>query len=151
MNLKHNANQLGKIRFTGVEKGYEPLEVDVLLDEIIEDYLQIDQLLKDLQSKKEEISEKNQAMAVLQTSLDQLTSDCSKWKDKVGKLEAELSFQKTRTEKLVGQKRVSDTTLDQLNYIKALETELARLGGDPEKIRMTLYKKTIDLNRIKNK
>ncbi len=149
MKLKYSAKKIAKQQFTGVEKGYEPLEVDEFLDGIIEDYLKIDGLVKELDTALQENKEQLSTIESLNKQIQSFQERIKELDDLRIQAQTELAFQKSRIEKALGNFRGFDSSIDELNYIKALETELVQLGGDPDKCRKHLYKKSIDLSRIK--
>lgn len=149
MGLKYNAKEIAKIEFGGVEKGYEPLEVDQVLDEIIDDYQQIDKLVSELSLLKEQLSLKENSISVLKEKISTLENKVKELEDVKIEIETELSFQKNRVERALGTKRDTGSALDSLIYIEELEKKIVELGGDPVEIRSKMYRKTIDITKIK--
>ena len=149
MELKYTAKEISKIEFSGVEKGYEPLEVDKVLDEIMLDYQQLDKLIEEISLLKEQLSLKNESIISLEDKIKTLQNRIKELEDLKVEIETELSFQKTRVERALGTNRDTDSALDSLIYIKELENKLVELGGDPVEIRSKMYRRTIDITKIK--
>ncbi len=140
MNLKFSAKKIVNYKFTGVEKGYEPLEVDLFLDNIAEDYMQIDNLVDELTNAQNE----NQSKQVI---IDDLHKEIAKLKKQIDDLkyanmqvEAELDFQKSRIDGAIKSKREFSSSIDLVNYINVLEKELVEHGGNPDDCRKNMYK-----------
>jgi len=149
MGLKYSAKEIAKIEFSGVEKGYEPLEVDQVLDKIMEDYLYLDKLTNEVSLLKEQLSVKDDSIRELEEKNKCLQKRIKELEDLKVEIETELSFQRTRVERALGTKRDADSALDSLIYIKELENKLVELGGDPVEIRSKMYRRTIDITKIK--
>lgn len=149
MELKYNAKEIDKIEFSGVEKGYEPLEVDQVLDDIMDDYQQLDKLISELDLLKEQLSLKEESINGLKEKIVALENKIKELEDTRIEIETELSFQKNRIERALGTKRDTSSALDSLIYIEELENKLVELGGDPVELRSKMYRKTIDISKIK--
>ncbi len=149
MELKYSAKKIAKVQFSGVEKGYEPAEVDEILDDIIADYLVIDDLAKKLDIALQDSKDKDDEIERLHQQITALEARIKELDDLRMEAETQLAFQKRRIDEAMDNSKDFGSNLDQINYIKALETELVRLGGDPDNCRRHLYKKPVDLSRIK--
>ena len=147
MKLKHSSKELNRIRFNGVEKGYDPLEVDQILDEIIDDYKKMDALVHEITNLEHVILLKEQEIRAQNEQVASLLKESEAQKEKYISLQAEYTFQQKRLENLGDGKKISISSLDQLNYIQALETELAKLGGDVEKCRRGIYRHPISVQK----
>ncbi len=105
-------------QFKGVTNGYDPLEVDTFLDEVLKDYALIETSVvlsvKDYQNLNNQIKELN---------------------SKNENLEIELSKAKTRLHGIKETDVVSKDNIDILKRINALEKFLFEHGFDPNKIK----------------
>ena len=142
MKLKYSGQDIAKIEFSGVEKGYEPLEVDRVLDDIITDYQIIDKLDEELTILKDKLALFQQENSSLKDEINNLKKRIKELEDEKVDKEAEFSFLKSRVEKALGDSRDIDSAIDNLIYIKELENKLVSLGGDPSLIRANMYRKT---------
>ncbi|MFA5283158.1 MAG: DivIVA domain-containing protein [Bacilli bacterium] len=104
--------------FTKNVKGYDPLEVDKFLDEVILNYA-------DLEKKN---SEQDARIKQLQHLLDYKKDECSK-------LQVENVRMKNRLDKIEPTRNVTSDNLELLKRIDALEKVLYKLGQDPSKIK----------------
>ena len=152
MHLKLSPKQIAKVKFSGVEKGYDPLEVDEYLDQIIEDYQQIAPLLKKMEEQEKMILSQSTEIARLKDELSDAQTKIKDQDDARFDLEAELSFEKSRVEnalKKFHELGEVDTLLFYLNYISSLETELTALGGDIRKCKATCNRKASQIAKKK--
>lgn len=104
--------------FKSSYKGYDPLSVDLFLDEIIKDY-------KTVELKK----------SLLDKDLENALKEKQELIKKIRDLDSELAKYKARYSDL---KPTDNVNLDNLNYIRrinALETFLFKNGFDPSKIK----------------
>lgn len=147
MKLKHSSKELNRIRFNGVEKGYDPLEVDQILDEIIDDYQKVDALVQEIANLEHVMLLKEQEVQTRNQQIASLLQENETQKEKYIALQAEYTFQQKRLENIGDGKKILNSSLDQLNYIQALETELAKLGGDVEKCRRGIYRHPISTQK----
>ncbi len=99
-------------------KGYDPLEVDRFLDDVIASFSFFETRVVQLESKLKE----NQAL------LEGKISECSK-------LQVENVKLKNKLQKIEPLNNVSSDNLDLLRRIDSLEKALYKLGEDPSKIK----------------
>lgn len=152
MPLKFTPNQIVKAKFSGVEKGYDPLEVDEFLDKIIEDYQQFDPILRQMEEQKETISKQKLEIEKWKKALLEAKDQIKDKSNELLSVYAELSFQKSRIEKALKKFHELgevDTVIGYLNYITALETELTSLGGDVRKCKANCNRKAIQMPKKK--
>lgn len=140
MNLKFSAKKIVNYKFTGVEKGYEPLEVDLFLDSVAEDYMQIDNLVYALEKAQNDSQNKQVIIDELHEKITQLKKQIDDLKYANMRVEAELDFQKTRIDGAVKSKREFSSSIDYINYIRVLEKALVEHGGNPDDCRKNMYK-----------
>lgn len=99
-------------------KGYDPLEVDVLLDQVIADYRLFEKSLSD----------RDEYIAELETLV-------KKHRDQISILEIENAKHRQRLENIKDEGKVSMQNVVYLKRIDVLEKELYRKGVDPSKIK----------------
>ena len=150
MPLKFTPNLILKAKFSGVEKGYDPLEVDEFLDQIIEDYQQFTPILNNREEQEATIAKQKAEIEKSKKDLLDAQSKIKKMGEEQLDLEAELSFQKSRIEKALKKYHELgevDTLIGYLNYIAALETELTAMGGDVRKCKANCNRKAIQITK----
>lgn len=150
MPLKYTKSQITKVKFSGVEKGYDPLEVDEFLDGVVTDYEKFERLEDDFRSLSSSLKEKEKRILAQEKRITSLKTEVSQLEDEKMMAEAELSCQKSRIESALKEvKNLSDldTMIGYLNYISVLETELAHLGGDVAKCKAMSKRKSIHLTQ----
>ena len=106
-------------------------------------------MIEEISLLKEQLSLKNESIISLEDKIKTLQNRIKELEDLKVEIETELSFQKTRVERALGTNRDTDSALDSLIYIKELENKLVELGGDPVEIRSKMYRRTIDVTKIK--
>ncbi len=116
--LQLNAQAILQKKFNGAKSGYNALEVDSYLDQIIEDYEKVEN--GKLLSTKE-----------YDTLVKKVETLMSKNKD----LEIELSKYKSRLKDIKETDNVSKDNIDLLKRINALEKFIFEKGFDPSTIK----------------
>lgn len=116
--LKKSADLIVEHQFSSNKAGYDALEVDSFLDEIVSDYVSVDQFLikneKFIESLNQEISSLKEKNAVLEANNAILVEKLKDVPDGV-----ELSY----------------ANIDLLKRISSLEQALYKLGKDPREIK----------------
>ena len=113
-----NANKILAKVFTPNMKGYDPDEVDKFLDDIIEDYQAFDRYYVD---------SKNYII--------QLETSNRRIKEENQRLEQEKAMLKKRFEGLKPSDNPSQENIEYLTRIRKLESELYKLGINPNDIK----------------
>ncbi len=113
-----NAKQILAKTFTPHGNGYDPVEVDAFLDQIIHDY----------QAFERYYQESHGYTVDLETQLRQA-------KEKINSLEVENAGYKSRLKGVKDTDQVTSTNIDLLTRMRKLETELYRHGIDPNTIK----------------
>ena len=115
--LKLNVQEIENHKFNNVPRGYDALEVDKFLDEIIKDYLKIEQ--EELVSRKE-LDDARVLIEKLKQENDKLRLENSKLSAKIPNLKNE---------------NVNVDNIQILQRINALERYLYKKGIDPKNIK----------------
>ncbi|MGM9873795.1 MAG: DivIVA domain-containing protein [Bacilli bacterium] len=118
MKLKLSSTQLLNKVFNGKSKGYDPLEVDEFLDEVITDYLLVE---NNVLLKKEEY--------------DSLIKNNKDYKDTIREQEIVIANYKNKFNGIADNKNISLENIEYLQRINALEKYIYSLGKDPTKIK----------------
>ncbi|MCD8195022.1 MAG: DivIVA domain-containing protein [Coprobacillus sp.] len=111
VDLSLDSNQILEKKFSKSSNGYDSLEVDEFLDQIIEDYQKIE----------EEVQASNTTEEAL--------------KEQIQTLEIELEKYKSRLKGISETDTVSLDNMDLIKRIRALEDYLFDLGYDPSSIK----------------
>ena len=117
MKVKHTSETLLNKKFTPAEKGYEPLEVDEVFDEIIEDY----------KSYEKELLLANEKSAKQLTEIENL-------KKELRKIEVEIAEVKKQYGAFPKNGGVSQDNVKLLKKIDIYERALYKKGVDPKKL-----------------
>ena len=114
--LNYDAKSVLNIKFSANQKGYDPLEVDKVLDSIIQDYETLTSLINELTS----INEKQ---------LDEV----KKLKEKLDKSNLELASLKKQFDELKRKSKITDDNYQLITKVTAYERVLYRKGIDLKK------------------
>ena len=114
--LNYDSKQILNIKFSPKEKGYDPLEVDQIFDNIIKDYETLTSLLKEAQSQNEKQKEANKE---LKEELDRATFELASLKKQFA------SLKKTSA--------INDDNYKLVTKVAAYERVLHRKGIDLKK------------------
>lgn len=115
--MNYNSKTLLDKKFSKNVKGYDALEVDTALDEVIADYKKYE---KQVELDKKTIAE--------------LTVEVNELKSRLNKNEAELTILKNRVNSIPDSPNVTRQNIKYLKRIAALEKALFDRGVDPQKI-----------------
>ncbi len=115
---KYNPSSLLDIKFEKDVKGYNPHEVDKVLDEVIEDY---EYFLKELKEAKEYIAK--------------LEAEVGLKKKENDKLMLEYTKAKAKLDRIGDTKGVTSENIDYIVRIRDLEAFIYKLGHDPKKLK----------------
>lgn len=118
LKLKHNVDSILDHEFGPNKVGYDALEVDMFLDEIVSDYIAMQQYLPKVKKTIEELEKEN-----------------ALYKSRVEKLEIENAIFNEKFKSISENQEVSLSNLDLLKRISALENALYKLGKDPNEIK----------------
>ena len=99
-------------------KGYEPLEIDSFLDQVIADYRLFEKALFD----------RDEYIADLETLI-------KKHRDQISSLEIDNAKYRKRLENIKDEGKVSMQNVEYLRRIDILEKDLYRIGVDPSKLK----------------
>lgn len=115
--VKHTSETLLNKKFTPAEKGYNPLEVDEVFDQIIEDYKMYEKALKEAEEK-----------------CDKQEKDIEELKKEVRKYEVEIAEIKKQYGAFPKSGNVSQDNVKLLRKIDIYERALYKKGIDPKKL-----------------
>lgn len=115
---KYNPNTIVDKEFKAQKYGYDALEVDAFLDEIVDDYISIDQYVTKLEKDYDELVKTSK---LYKTRLDQAELQNAVLNEKLGGIKNNES--------------ASLSNIDLLKRISALEQALFKLGVDPSTIK----------------
>lgn len=115
--MNYNSKTLLDKKFSKNVKGYDALEVDTALDEVIEDYKKYE--------KQVELGKK---------TIAELTAEVNELKSRLNKNEAELTILKNRVNSIPDSPNVTRQNIKYLKRIATLEKALFDRGVDPQKI-----------------
>lgn len=118
LKLKHSSETILEHEFSANKQGYDALEVDSFLDEILSDYVAIEQYI-----------------AATKNKIANLEKELNFYKSKSDKLEVEYTMLNEKFKFVGDNQEVSLSNLDLLKRISALEAALYKLGEDPSKIK----------------
>ncbi len=118
-NLKYDAKAILDREFAGKKPGYDPLQVDSFLDEILKDYLTFNQYHQDAENTISELTRTNK---LLKERLDQIEVTNAVLNEKLKSLEGSDNSS-------------SLGNIDLLKRISALEQALFKQGIDPNEIK----------------
>lgn len=118
LKLKLNADIILDHEFTANKAGYDALEVDSFLDEIVTDYLAISQYSSKVEKEIADLKSHNALM-----------------KEKLEKLESENAILNEKFKSVENNDSASLANLDLLKRISLLEQALYKLGKDPSEIK----------------
>ena len=118
LKVKLSADAVLNKTFAGMEKGYDPYAVDLFLDQVLSDYSNFENVLR----------EREDYIAKLETSI-------KRQKDQISNLEIENAKYQNRLGSIKDEGKVSVQNIDYLKRIAALEKKLFELGVDPSKVR----------------
>ena len=113
-----SSEQIGNKIFKGVPRGYDPYEVDKVLDQVIMDYERV---------------EGNYLMG--KAELDRLNNKIKNLENANKELEIELGSYKLKYAKIKPTDAVNDDNINLIKRINALETFLWRNGFNPNDIK----------------
>ena len=114
--LNYDAKSVLNIKFSANQKGYDPLEVDKVLDSIIQDYETLTSLINELTSTNEK-------------QLDEV----KKLKEKLDKTNLELASLKKQFDELKRKSKITDDNYQLITKVTAYERVLYRKGIDLKK------------------
>lgn len=117
ISMNYNSKTLLDKKFKKNVKGYDALEVDMALDQVILDY-----------KAYEKQVEKDKA------TIDELSRELEDLKKKFNKNETELKLMKKRVDSIPDLPNVNRQNIKYLQRIAALENALYKAGVDPKKI-----------------
>lgn len=117
MKAKHTSETLLNKKFSPAEKGYKPLEVDEVFDEIIEDYKSFEKEIVSLNSK-----------------CDKQEKDIEDLKKELRKSELEIAEVKKQYGAFPRNGGVSQDNVKLLRKIDVYERALYKKGIDPKKL-----------------
>ena len=115
--MNYNSKSLLDVKFDKNVKGYDALQVDETLDQVIEDYEVYDK--KIAQDKK---------------TIDELKAELSKVKEDLFNAEVEAKKYKNIVDSIPNDPNVSKQNIVYLKRIADLEAALYKKGVDPKKI-----------------
>lgn len=118
LNLKLSPSKIVDKEFSAKKHGYDALEVDKFLDEIVDDYMNIELYINKLEKEHDEIMKTTK---LYKSRLDQAEIQNEVLKEKLGNIS--------------DNKDASLSNLDLLKKISSLEQALYKLGVDPSKIK----------------
>ena len=118
LKLKHTADSILDHEFSANKPGYDALEVDSFLDEIVSDYIATKQYIGKCESKIKELEKEKNI-----------------FKTKNDKLEVENALLNEKFKYVSNNTEASLSNLDLLKRISALENALYKLGKDPSEIK----------------
>ena len=114
--LNYDAKSVLNIKFSANQKGYDPLEVDKVLDSVIQDYETLTSLINELTSTNEK-------------QLDEV----KKLKEKLDKSNLELASLKKQFDELKRKSKITDDNYQLITKVTAYERVLYRKGIDLKK------------------
>lgn len=117
-NLKLSAKRIVDQEFSGKKPGYDALQVDEFLDEVVKDYIAFEQY-------------SNQTSA----TIEDLNKTCKLLKERLAQVEIQNSVMTEKFKNISDNKDVSLSNLDLLKRISLLEQALYKTGIDPSKIK----------------
>lgn len=115
--MNYNSKTLLDVKFSKNVKGYDALEVDETLDQVIEDYLSYEKA--SIQDKK---------------TIEKLKKEIQELKEKARKDEIEFNKMKNIVDSIPDDPNVNRGNIDLIRRISALENALYKRGVDPKKI-----------------
>lgn len=118
MKLTLSSSQLLNKKFIGKSKGYDPLEVDMFIDEIIKDYLLV---------------ENNVLLS--NEDYQKIVNSNSEMKNQIREQEIVIADYKNKFNGIRENKNISLENIEYLQRIAALEKYIYSLGQDPTKIK----------------
>ena len=118
VNTKLSPSKIVDKEFTPKKHGYDALEVDKFLDEIVDDYILLEQYVTRLEKEHED-----------------LMKTAKLYKSRLDQAEIQNEIMKEKLGDITHNKDVSLSNLDLLKRISALEQALYKLGVDPSTIK----------------
>lgn len=118
MKLNLSSLQLLNKTFKGKTKGYDPLEVDEFIDQIIQDYL---------------IVENN--VLLKKDDYEKLVKSNKDFKNQIREQEIVIADYKNKLDGIADNENISLENINYLQRIAALEKFIYSLGQDPNKIK----------------
>ena len=115
--LNYSSKSLLDVKFEPGHKGYDALEVDTVLDQIIEDFKFYEKYYNDSKSY-----------------IRKLESEIQNLKDKIREQEMEVATVKNKYSGIKPGQNVSENNINLLKRISKLEEALYKRGVDPESI-----------------
>jgi len=115
--LNYDGKTLLNIKFSPNQKGYDPLEVDQIFDNIIKDYEVLNSTINELTSKNE-----------------QQTSKIEELKKEIERLSFELTSLKNKFNMLKKTSNINEDNYKLVTKVNAYERALYRKGVDPKKV-----------------
>ena len=118
LKLKHSTDEILEHEFKSNTAGYDALEVDMYMDEIVQDYYAIQQYSEKAEARLKELEKENHSL-----------------KEQKDKFEAENAVLSEKIKMLSANESGSLANIDLLKRISVLEQALYKLGKDPTKIK----------------
>ena len=115
--LKLTSTEILNNQFTGVPRGYSPIEVDSFLDSIIADYRSVE---KGLLLSHKEAKEQEDKIKAIKNENENLKIQIEKYRNRFAGFENDTN--------------VNSNNIDWMQRINKLEKALWKLGVDPTKI-----------------
>ena len=115
--MNYNSKTLLDVKFSKNVKGYDALEVDQTLDQVIEDYVNYEK--KAIQDQK---------------TIDNLTTEINKAKQKAREDKIEIEKLRHQVEAIPDSPEVNRDNIKYLQRISVLEKALYKKGVDPKKL-----------------
>lgn len=115
--MNYNSKSLLDVKFSKNVKGYDALEVDETLDDVIEDYTQYE--------KQSSLDKK---------TIEKLSAEITELKDKLLQLEIENKRLQNEVDSIPNTPGVNRDNIQYLKRIADLEKALYKKGVDPKKI-----------------
>jgi DivIVA domain-containing protein len=115
---KLNSRKIVDKEFKAKRNGYDALEVDEFLDEVVDDYVALEQYVNALEKK-----------------VDDLQKDVKLYKTRLDQAEIQNEIMSKKLENISENDNASLSNLEYLKRISLLEQALFKAGIDPSKIK----------------
>ncbi len=118
LKLKFDAKAIVDHEFSAKKPGYDPLQVDTFLDDIVKDYLSVHQYL-----------------LATNNTIDELTRANKLLKERLDQIEVDNAVLSEKMKNIADNNTASLANIDLLKRISALEQALFKVGIDPNEIK----------------
>lgn len=115
--MNYNSKTLLDVKFSKNVKGYDALEVDETLDQVIEDYVHYE---------KQIVTDSN--------TIEELKKEIERLKEEARKNEVEMKKMKNIVDSIPDDPNVNRSNIQYLQRISVLEKALYKRGVDPKKL-----------------